>query len=432
MERRRAGGGSRGARALGLVALLGALGAWMSSSSSSVTMPAVTPAGADADLDTSELVPPRPLVARRGVPGWLLYSVLADGRLAGHYAVDGHLHSEVSGDSHTSVREIAALAEKKDLDAIVITDHGSVAAGEILAALDRTRAPGARPLFILGEEAGAIGAHVGLWNVAHHSRFDPHDRGDRILSVLHVAAAHNPAALAVLNHPGWSGVGPAYFHPAFFDPRLPGPKFDAIELWNGRFLLQHQTRRLIAGWEEMLERGLRPSILACSDAHHGSQVGSPFTVVISPALDAASITESARAGRTYLSDDARVAFSVDGVLPGETLEADASTDPWHVRLAGWSARGGTLRLYDRRTVVLETELVPGPFDLGLDYAPPAPARDGWLRVEIVRRQKWKGTDIDFVGLITSPVYYDLAPYGDFWAARPGTWREAKVVAAVTR
>jgi len=401
----------------------------------SFVLAALAALGAGAAPETAPVSSslPEPLAAAAGVPRDLLYAVLDDGRLAAQYAVDGHLHSEVSGDSHTSVHELVAVAARRAIDALVFTDHASIAVAPLLAAEDAHRPPGARPLLVLGEEAGAPGAHVGLWNVHHHSRRAPFDPVSPVLGILTGSAEHDPEALSVLNHPGWKPVGGAFYRASFFDPRLPGPKFEAIELWNGRTYLRLQTRQLIERWEDMLAHGLRPSIVASSDAHHGLDVGTPRTIVLAPALDAAALVGAVRAGRTYLTDDARIDFTVNGHLPGDTLvPAPASDEPWAVRVRGWSARGGTLRILagpPAGNVVLATELSPGRFDVGCDFAPPAPPADGWLRVELVRRDLFKGHPIDFVALVSAPVYWDAPPLGDFWAARPGAWKKPPYLAA---
>src|SRR5262245_53171271 len=61
--------------------------------------------------------PPAPLDAVAGLDRRLLFSRLADGRLAGHYAVDGHIHTRFSGDGSLRLHEVVKMAGLAGLDA---------------------------------------------------------------------------------------------------------------------------------------------------------------------------------------------------------------------------------------------------------------------------------------------------------------------------
>jgi hypothetical protein len=369
---------------------------------------------------------PVPADAARGFPLDLLFSRLADGQRAAHYALDGHVHTTASPDARLRLGDVVREAAAAGLDAVVITDHCSIAAAPAIAAYDRARPAGA-PLLVLGEEAGTRGAHLGLWNVARGARADEGGLPAMATALARVDA-QSPGALCVLNHPTWTVAGAALFHPAAFDPQRPGPKFDALEVCNGRRLLRPQTRALIGAWEAMLAQGLRPAIVSGSDAHlRGDGLGRLRTVVIAPALEAGALVEAARLGRTYVTDDARVVFSVAGHGPGELIDGrpgarldPAAHGPWHVALRGLGQRGGEVRLYAGRALIATLPTTAGvPFSLALDYDPrtrPAAERDraGYLRVEIVRPAEHGAEE---VGLITAPVYFELGT-GSSWAARP--------------
>jgi predicted metal-dependent phosphoesterase TrpH len=380
---------------------------------------------------------PVPADARRGVPEELLYSRLADGRLAAHYAVDGHVHSYRSPDASLHLGTILDEAARTGLDAVVITDHCTTAAAGMVEAFNRTHPDGPGPLLVLGEEAGTGSAHIGLWNLGH--AVVPVARLDGLMRLV---GERVPDSLCVLNHPLWRRVGGSELRPAVFDPRQAGPKLDAIEVWNAEKRFRGGVRAMIAAWEELLDRGLRPSIVSGSDAHHrGGGLGSVRTVVIATALDAASLAAAARAGRTYVSDDARVVFTVAGHGLGDTIDArpgsalDPARGAWPVVVRAFGRRGGEVRVYAGRTVVARGELPPGrPYTLAFPYDPltrPAAERDhdGYLRVEVVRRTAAGGEE---VALVSSPVYFDLGPADDFWAARPRSAEPPVGVAAAPR
>jgi predicted metal-dependent phosphoesterase TrpH len=381
---------------------------------------------------------PVPADARRGVPEELLYSRLPGGRLAAHYAVDGHVHSHRSPDASLHLGTILDEAARTGLDAVVITDHCSTGAAGMIEAFNHTHPSGPGPLLVLGEEAGTGSAHIGLWNLGPAAV--PVTRLD---GMMRLVGARAPDSLCVLNHPLWRRVGAGELRPAVFDPRQAGPKLDAIEVWNAEKRFRGGVRAMVEAWEELLDRGLRPSIVAGSDAHHrNGGLGSVRTVVITPTLDAASLAAAARAGRTYVSDDVRLVFTVAAHGLGDTIDARPGSDldpahgAWPVVVRAFGQRGGEVRVLAGRTVVARGDLPPGrAYTLAFPYDPrtrPAAERDhdGYLRVEVVRRGA--GAAGEEVGLVTSPVYFDLGPADDFWAARPRSAEPPAGVAAAPR
>jgi hypothetical protein len=99
-------------------------------------------------------------------------------------------------------------------------------------------------------------------------------------------------------------------------------------------------------------------------------------------------------------------------------------------------RGGEVRVLAGREVIARAELRPGqPLTLAFPFDPrtrPAAERDhdGYLRVEVVRRSAGSGGEE--VGLVSAPVYFDLGPAEDFWAARPRSAEPPADIAAPLR
>jgi predicted metal-dependent phosphoesterase TrpH len=371
---------------------------------------------------SASAAPPAPLVQLRGAPADVLRQSLAEGIEVRHYAVDGHAHPLARPGGLENVRAMMETALERDVDALVLTDHNSVRAGKHLRRIGPGPAPGGRPLLILGEEAGTRGGHVGLWSVSGRTRRDTRrqDGMAPVLALLDAAAKRQPRALTVLNHPAWK-LGARWLRARHFDPRQPGPKFDAFEIWNGRSMLRLSTRRVIGEWEGLLAEGARPSIVGSSDAHEAAHIGRPATVVLATDLHPTALVAAVQAGRTYVTDDARVAFSVDGRLPGQILRQRGPTSV-RIEIRGWSRRGGLLRLLDGRTAIVERRVSPGPFQLILRRRRLEADSDGYLRVEITRREMSGGKMGEVVGLVTAPVYVDVAPQDDFWAPPPAEWR----------
>ena len=367
---------------------------------------------------------PRPPASASKTPPELLRSMSPSGETLFHYAVDPHVHSSVSGDARGKVRDIRAAARRAGLDAVVITDHGSVRAQ---TASRRASLDEAGPRLIPGAEASVRGAHVGLWNLAAlPTRRQRRGRADG-LALLESVARSAPDSLAVLNHPAWHQIGAAYFHGRWFDPEGDGPRFDAAELWNGKAPLRTKTSAMLMRWEYLLSTGVRLPIVGASDAHRPSEVGRVHTVIMARSLEPAELVDAVRRGRTYLSDGPRMLFDLDGVGPGDTLLSPDGLSG-RVVIRGHADSRRTLLVFQGRERVAEAEVGPGLFQWDADVSA---RQDTWLRAELRRPPKTPGGRRD-LALITSPVYVDVAPYGDFWKGQPSSWRRRPASARIVR
>lgn len=324
-------------------------------------------------------------------------------------AFDGHVHTSHSHDADHPTHEVLELAERLDLDAIVLTDHGSSH-----ATLDLLRRPHPGDLAILvGEEVGGAWGHAVIWNV-------PERRG--------VAAASSTASLGglvharggvlVLAHPGWWIDGNQ------FDPRRwmqydalrrggIGASIDAIEIWNQVYW--RPTHRLLEEWDALLERGLFVPIVGASDFHRvgAHDLGTPRTVALCPEAErdrARCLLEAVRAGRAYLTDGPTVSMRVAGRTLGGTAPIVPGT-PIVVEIRARAPLGGTLELHLGRAVA---ERIPLPAGALVDHRTMlrAPHADSFVRVEIVRER----TIEDRIGssLLTNPIMLDVAPWSDGW------------------
>ena len=372
-------------------------------------------------------MPPTPPRAADHIGADLVRSEGPNGERLFHYAVDPHVHTGVSGDAEGELRQVVSAAARAGLDAVVITDHGSVQAGPAVARAAARRARHAStsrrpsPLLILGAEASVRGAHVGLWNLSGRADVHrPRPPADD-LALLHRISEREPDSLAVLNHPAWERIGGRYLGPRWLQPGGGGPKFDAVELWNGKQNLRHKTRAMVLRWESLLSRGIRPPLVGASDAHKPSEIGRVHTVILAPSLAPADLVRAVRQGRTYLTDGPRMRFELDGVGPGDTLEIPPSHPAGRARLVvrGHTRTRRTLEVMLGRRVIHSSVVGPGAFRLTL---PVRPEQDSWLRAELLHPRPGPG-DPRRLSLLTSPVFIDVAPHGDFWRPPPARWRE---------
>lgn len=366
--------------------------------------------------DAAQRGPGLPAVASDGrVPKELVRSVTPDGVTLHHYAIDPHVHTRFSGDARGSLRQVQAAAREAGLDAVVISDHGSARAA---AAVRRVNRRGGGPLLILGAEAAVKQAHVGLWNIANLPARQRKDTRRGRLAMVQRLAEQSPDSLAVLNHPHWQKIGASYFAPRWLDPAGQGPRFDAVELWNGKRPLRKKNRAMIMRWEQLLSRGLRAPIVGASDAHRPSEVGRVHTVVLAPSLAPADLIDAVRRGRTYLSDGPRIRFGLAGVGPGDLRRMDAP-GAGVVYITGHTDGRRRLRIFSGKKVIHESSVGPGAFvqDVGVEVT-----SDTWLRAELLHPPRRAGAR-HRLSLVTAPVYVDVAPYGDHWKAPPATWRD---------
>ena len=242
----------------------------------------------------------------------------------GWYGGDTHAHSMYSDGSFTPVQVVEA-ARGEGLDWVVLTDHGNghdaravVRAHEEVQHLSE---PG-RFVVVPGEEFSADSFHANIFNGTVGAL-----ASDSLQHVIDVAnKAHtddHPMAIA-WNHPHGHGID------------LVGTELNdlpLVELWNVDE--ESKTTRL---WWSWLNEGKRVFAETGTDSHHraAKPYGARRTYVYlgEAELMADNIVRALRAGRSFISQGALLHFTVDGEIPGSTVEDDRV----EVRVSGESSR----------------------------------------------------------------------------------------------
>lgn len=325
-------------------------------------------------------------------------------------AFDGHVHSAISRDALHPIDQLMWLAERKDLDLLVLTDHGASSGRGFL---ERSYRGPVQTL--IGEEVGGSFGHAVVWDITEHRGISEAvaDSMDALGTLIH---AQN--GTVVLAHPGW------WIGRNTWDPRRwmqydalrrggIGQQIDALELWNQVYW--ERSRELIDEWVGLLERGLYVPIVGNSDFHraYSHRLGDPRNAMLCASDASGTITESpseclratVRTGRLYVTDGPSIDLQLADRVPGEIVEAIGGS-----RLAGRvrarAAEGGTLVIYVGREPLVRVPMPPGE-TIDSQFTLPVPTDDTFLRVEIERLAV--PDDRPPFSLLTNPIRIDVLP-----------------------
>ncbi|MFJ7769001.1 CehA/McbA family metallohydrolase [Streptomyces sp. NPDC097107] len=281
----------------------------------------------------------------------------AKGRGRAWYRGDCHLHS-VYSDGRYTLAEIAALARAAGLDFINSSEHNTHSAHAHWA-----EEAGEDLLILLGEEVTTRNGHVVAlgtdpgtfvdWRYrARDNRFGRFARQIRRAGGL-VVPAHPHATCIGCN---WKfGFGEA----------------DAVEVWNGAYTPDDEVA--LADWDSMLVTAVRDGrdgrgwlpAMGSSDSHRAPDViGRPQTVVLADDLTREAIQEGIRAGRSYVTESAKVSLALtasggrgEHAGIGERLRVDGDT-PVTVRLEVTGAPRCTVRFVTDQGVLFTGPPLP--------------------------------------------------------------------------
>lgn len=344
---------------------------------------------------------------------WTLLPVEAHGHRYRPLAFDGHVHTSYSHDASHPARDVIALAERIDLDLVVITDHGSSSARATIDAWRGDVIP------LLGEEVGGAYGHSVIWNVLRRR-----DTAELVHDMDTLGPfVHGQHGVVVLAHPGW------WIHGQTYDPRRwmqydtlrrggIGEEIDALELWNGTY--PAESGALIDEWSQLLARGLYVPIVGNSDFHRAGEqyLGNPRNVILCEedaqgALVQAPVdclVDAVCAGRSYVTSGPSIALTVGGMLPGEIVRTRPHTlVPLHARVL--APEGGTLTIFVGTSVAARFALPVGQ-EVEHALAIAAPSHDGFVRAQIDLLEPHFGHEP--FSLVTNPVRIDVGP--------PAEWR----------
>jgi hypothetical protein len=300
---------------------------------------------------------------------------------------------------------VLSIAQRVGVDAIIFTDHGSTRAASEVQALSAIAksAP--------GQEIGGPFGHAVLWNTPDR---DPD--GSSASLAKRSAYAHANGGMIVLAHPGWWIRGrsedPAKWMQASY-VRSGGKSadVDAIEIWNGVY--SAPTRKLVAGWVELLDAGLYVPVVGGSDFHnpHTHRLAHPRNVALCVTPDIPCMLDAAKHGRLYITDGPSLAFTANDALSGDVVSG-APGSALHVSLEAVAPGGGTLVLYLGHEAIQRVELdqvekTTAVFDLTM------PAEDSYLRVEIERPSTLPNRP-SVLMLLSNPILLDPEPARPSW------------------
>jgi hypothetical protein len=209
----------------------------------------------------------------------------------GWWRGDLHCHTRYSdGDSWPS--EMLHAATEAGLDFLGVTDHNNV---QHHAEYGSGGSGG--PVVLPGVEVTTYGGHWNAWGTDRWWEFRTPEAPAVERAMAEAVAA---GAFVSVNHP--KPFGPPWEYPSV-------RSFHAVEVWNGPWALNAAA---VDFWESRLRNGARLTAVGGSDTHllrardpdprHAQRLGTPTTwVAAGPRLDAGTILDALRAGRTFVS-----------------------------------------------------------------------------------------------------------------------------------
>jgi hypothetical protein len=332
------------------------------------------------------------------------------------YKGDFHVHSRESTDAKASLADDAALAVRRGLDFIEISDHNTTTQ---LDFFNDVAAKQPSLLLLPGIEVTTYAGHA---NAIGATRWVEHKIGQPAVTMAgSVDAVIGQGALFAINHPvldlGTLCIGCAWKHEV--DPT----KVSAVEIatGSGASLLADPA---LAFWDDLLSRGSRAAAIGGSDDHRAgvvdgplqSPIGSPTTLVYAPELSPAAVVAAVRAGRTVVKltgpDDPMAEVEVRAALTGPPLGKVGDTTKLrsaYVRATITGASGQRVRLVKNGTRLDEVDVTADPFSFDLRVEAPAQGQDRY-RAEVLVDGKLR--------TVTSHVWVSLDPSGPEAAVPP--------------
>jgi hypothetical protein len=325
------------------------------------------------------------------------------------YSGDLHVHSHESGDAPATFDQIFALAQSRQLDFVVMSDHNTVSQQSLVAALQPTLT---NLLIVRGIEVttyaghgGAIGASV---YVDHRIGLNSRDVTGLIADV------NAQGGVFVVNHPVLD-LGTACIGCAWKEVNTPWDQIAGIELQTGDYDtgLALFTKNAVALWDTQLDAGAQLAAAGGSDDHRAginegtppSQIGTPTTRVFADELSEPAIVAAIKAGRTQVAlrgpDDPLIDLTTRGPMPltiGDTLTAHRADLTAHV------AGGAGLALVIVVNGAEATRASVDGADWSHDFSVDVPATGGRVRAEL-------RDGLDQPVVITSHLWLTYAPGG---------------------
>ena len=308
------------------------------------------------------------------------------------YVGDFHSHTTES-DGSVTIDELIALAESRDLDFVLMSEHNTVSQ----LSWYPSRQMSTPVLLLPGMEFTTYAGHA---NTIGTTEWIDHRTGVRGATIEGAFAdAHAQGGLVSINHPllnvGDLCIGCGWQHDVAPDT------IDGVEVMGGIF-------PGVSFWEDLLARGGHAAALGGSDDHKGgtgsgplySPLAVPATRVWAEELSVAGILDGIRNGRTVVQvlgpDGPMIEAELDGDRQGDTVFADTST----LRATVTAAAGMFLRVWKNGELMTTVDVTGDPFVHEVMVIAPASGED---------RYRYDVLDGDALAAITSYVWLRRAP-----------------------
>lgn len=204
---------------------------------------------------------------------------------------DFHVHAFV-GDGGVAPWELAREARRRELDAIVVTNHNQLLAARLAA----SRSPSPSPIVIVGQEVTAPRFHMVAAGIREVVDW-------RLSASEAIRAIHAQGGVAIAAHPvpqSWRADDPAAL-----------ALLDGSEAAHSAAIRSSRARRELAEFFRGAAAG-NPSLapIGSSDFHFGGGLGQCRTYLFADEISEAGVLDAVRAGRT-------VAYDGHGYLTGD-------------------------------------------------------------------------------------------------------------------
>ncbi len=247
-----------------------------------------------------------------------------------------HCHTNRSDGKYTPAK-IVEMAEKRNLDFLMITDHNK--------ALD-TMPESKKVTVIFGTELTKHGGHSNFWGV--QNPFDDFECDNYEEYKEKLALAKSRGATTSMNHPLCTGC--PWRWPK--EPEL----FDCIEIWNSP---QHIDNMICTDWwADELRKGKKIPVVGGSDYHNDYVVTdlmiNPVTYVYAESASTEDILRAIREGKTTICagvGTTKIEITCGDKMIGDTVK---TANPVHakVKVTGLK-KGHTLKVFGSKGLVFE-------------------------------------------------------------------------------
>lgn len=283
------------------------------------------------------------------------------------YVGDFHAHT-VESDGSPTIPELIALAERRGLDFVLMSEHNTVSQLSWYPALQKDT-----PVLLLpGMEFTTYAGHA---NTIGTTGWIDHRIGVRGATIEGaIADAHAQGGLVSINHPllnvGDLCIGCGWQHD------VAPEAIDAVEVMGGIF-------SGVSFWEDLLDRGSHAAALGGSDDHRGgngdgpiySPLAVPATRVWAEKLSVAGILDGIRSGRTVVQihgpDGPMIEADIDGDRRGDTVFAGTS----RLRATVTAAAGMSLRVWKNGDLLTSVDVSGDSFMHEIMVEAPATGED---------------------------------------------------------